>query len=67
MSRTEYMRELDALLHGISKEEREEARAIEGTNTMQGCSSCFFSQLRRMNGRRNEKLMMILGTGTGLP
>ena len=25
MSRTEYMRELDALLHGISKEEREEA------------------------------------------
>lgn len=25
MNRTEYMRELDALLHGISKEEREEA------------------------------------------
>ena len=25
MSRTEYMRELDALLQGISKEEREEA------------------------------------------
>ena len=25
MSRTEYMRELEALLHGISKEEREEA------------------------------------------
>ena len=28
MSRTEYMRELDALLHGISKEEREEAMQI---------------------------------------
>ena len=26
MSRTEYMRELDALLQGISKEEREEAK-----------------------------------------
>ena len=25
MSRTEYMRALDAMLHGISKEEREEA------------------------------------------